>query len=66
MPRGTEDYEYFLGMFSSSDQHDLEPGQASMQINCWSPRNGELVTRNGLQVMDWYNGGVGRWPPLLL
>ena len=45
--------ESFQGMHSATDPHDLAPGQAQVQINCWSPRLGELVTRPGLREMEY-------------
>jgi hypothetical protein len=41
--------EIFVGMFSSMDPHDLEPGQAELQVNLWSPRQGELASRPGVR-----------------
>lgn len=45
--------EQFQGMVSNQDPHDLEPGQAMVQINVWSPRAGELHIRPGLRQMTW-------------
>ena len=41
--------EIFLGMFSSIDPHDLASGQAEIQVNMWSPRQGELASRPGVR-----------------
>lgn len=38
----------FQGLFSNVDPHDLQPGQAQVQVNAISDKAGELVTRNGL------------------
>lgn len=51
--KGEVEYEYFMGMFSANDPHDLQPGQAQIQINLWSPRQGELVSRPGARTMEW-------------
>ena len=48
-----EEFQVFLGMFSNVDPHDLEPGQAQLQVNVWSPREGELLTRGGLREMTY-------------
>jgi hypothetical protein len=46
-----KEVESFQGLFSGYDPHDLEAGQASEQVNVYSPRMGELMTRPGIRVM---------------
>jgi hypothetical protein len=38
----------FQGLFSNVDPHDLQPGQAMVQVNAISDKAGELMTRDGL------------------
>lgn len=39
----------FTGQWSNRDEHDLEPGQASLQVNLLSRKQGELQIRGGLR-----------------
>lgn len=52
MAAGEASHVIFQGQHSATDPHDLEPGQAEVQVNCWSPRTGELVVRGGMRKME--------------
>jgi len=39
----------FSGLVSGMDSHDLQPGQALVQVNVLSIRPGELIIRRGLR-----------------
>ena len=39
----------FSGLNSGMDSHDLEPGQALVQVNVLSIRPGELIIRRGMR-----------------
>lgn len=41
----------FTGMVSNKDPHDLQPGEATVQVNCLCLRPGELAIRGGLRDM---------------
>ena len=51
--------ETFMGLASGMDAHDLQPGQATIQLNVRCIRAGELTLRGGLQelVFDEDSGG---------
>ncbi len=52
--QGTE-ISRFQGLASNVDPHDLQPGQAQVQVNAVSDKAGELVTRNGLVELQFDN-----------
>lgn len=43
----------FLGMAPSQDPHDLEPGLAAVQVNCYSIHPGELRCRQGIKLVTF-------------
>lgn len=47
------DHRVFVGLWSNLDPHDLQAGQATIMVNCWSPRPGELAVRPGLREMEY-------------
>lgn len=43
----------FLGLSPSQDPHDLEPGLAAIQVNCYSIHPGELRCRQGIKLVTF-------------
>ena len=52
-----QDYSTFAGMQSSVDPHDVQPGQAVLQINGTAIRPGELNIRKGLLELQFEDEG---------
>lgn len=48
-----EDYATFGGMTSAVDPHDVQVGQATVQINVTAVRPGEANVRKGLKVVEF-------------
>lgn len=49
----TVEIRTFRGMVSNADQHDLQPGQAKVQVNVASTKLGELSIRRGLRELSF-------------
>ena len=46
-PEGRVQIDDFPGLVTNTDPHDLPPGAAVEQVNCHTPRLGELRPRLG-------------------
>lgn len=52
-PPPQDDYSKFGGMVSSVDPHDIQAGQATLQLNGTAVRPGELNVRRGLAPVEF-------------
>ena len=43
----------FQGMVSNADPHDIQPGQAAVQVNLVADRPGQLAVRGGLYALTF-------------